>query len=355
MQVSCFIGGVGADLYRERSGARSVDALAGGPAGAANHSSVGKKPSPRFVPIAGDLRLQRLHPRKALFGTEATLEGELEGTAVEIAFKIEQVHLDHQAPSAVKGRADTDVRHRGLCAERPALLIEHPGPAGIDPGCGQRLIRGVEIRRGETEGPAALVPAHHLPPHRKGVPEQNLRIFHLPGLDQLANPRRVDVAPVHRDLGNDRHREPQLRAGLGEQTHRALAVASIVKIVPDVDFARPQSLVEKGSNEGLGGSLRESGVEGLYDHHVHPERIEKLEFLIQGHQHARRAIGLEDRPGMRLEGVDHGFAAELASALENRIHDRPVPAMHAIEISDGDDRIHQPSPQVLRSVDPLQC
>jgi hypothetical protein len=58
---------------------------------------------------------------------------------------------------------------------------------------------------------------------------------------------------------------------------------------------------------------------------------------------------------MRVEGVDHGIAAELAGSLDHRFDDRAVPHVKTIEIPHRDDGVIQERLELTASANVLQC
>ena len=89
-----------------------------------------------------------------------------------------------------------------------------------------------------------------------------------------------------------------------------------------------------------------------------PVEAETLEHHLPGRrpgQAEHRLVGSEEGARMRLEGQGHGRARGLAGLLPHRADQRPVAAMHAIEIADRDQPAMQRCRQSPRPFDPADA
>ena len=99
--------------------------------------------------------------------------------------------------------------------------------------------------------------------------------------------------------------------------------------------------VEDAGDEILGAVLREGLAERLFDNCVEAHQVEKTRLHRRRGQAEHRVGGAEDGARMRLEGQRERRTAVPARLVERLLQNRPVAAMHAVEIADGDDTAAQ--------------
>src|SRR5215470_19411857 len=90
-------------------------------------------------------------------------------------------------------------------------------------------------------------------------------------------------------------------------------------------------------DEIVGRGLRQRGVEGQYDRAVEPGAGEQAQLGALVGQAEQRLLRAEEAARMRLEGERRGRSAERARARKRCSDHGTVPALHAVEIADGDD------------------
>ena len=84
--------------------------------------------------------------------------------------------------------------------------------------------------------------------------------------------------------------------------------------------------------------------------HARPRK--RLELLRGRHEQRRRFVGPDDARGMRVERHDDGSGAALAGDAADAVEDLAMAAVHAVEISERQDRLGPTSrPRILGEVD----
>jgi len=296
--------------------------------------SANPEPTTPLNQVATNLRSERVHPVETLFRAQPFGEGELHPPSVEVALEVEEVRLDDNRATPVEGRAHSHIRNGGVHRAGFAPSVEKTHPAGVYPWRRKDLVGRIDIRRGKTEFTTSVVTVNDLAPHGEGVSQKTLGFLDLTLENEFSNPSRVHIATPDRNFRNDGHGETETGSSVGKQSHRTLAVATVMKVIPHVDLSGANSSVDKFLYEGLWAHRREFSVERLDDGHVHTHFLEALEFLIKTHEHRRGLGGLKNDPGVRVEGVNDGLPSPLNGTLDDPFHDRSVSPVKAVKVPD---------------------
>ena len=102
-----------------------------------------------------------------------------------------------------------------------------------------------------------------------------------------------------------------------------------------------EPLDQDALDEILGAERRQRGVEGQHDRAVEPGRRQQPQLVALVGEPEQRLVGPEEAARMRLEGQRRRRPAQRRGALARGRDHRPVAAMHAVEIADGDHRAAQ--------------
>jgi len=283
-------------------------------------------------------------------------ERQLDPATVDIAGEVEQMRLGDESILVLECRAHADVRHREVFASRLGrTVVEETQLARIDTRRGQNLVLGFQVRRRKTEPLPASLPFDDPPACRVVAAQHREGLFDSPLREHLPDPRRVDVARIHGDFGDDRHREAELRPQFGQQAHRAFTIAAEMEVVAYVDFDGVNPLVQHLANEVFRGCLRKLVGERLDDDGIDAGFAQQLDPLIDRRQQSRRTLRGQHLARVRIEGVRHRLAAELPCALDDRFDDRSMADVQTIEIPDGDHRVIERAFQLLASANVVQC
>ena len=73
-----------------------------------------------------------------------------------------------------------------------------------------------------------------------------------------------------------------MRPTFREHTHRAFPIVSKMKVVADVDLDRTNTFMNVMTDESLGTDLRKFPIEGLGDHRIESEVVQRLDLLFEG-------------------------------------------------------------------------
>ena len=190
----------------------------------------------------------------------------------------------------------------------------------------------------EAEAGAALGAADHRAGHAPPVAQHLGRALHI-ALRQLGpDGAGGEHLAGFRHLRHHRHAEAVRRAGTAQRLGIAGAALAEVEVVADHHMRHVQLLHQHLLDERLGGQPRQRRVEAQHDGKVEPERLQQLQLARQRRQPEVRLVGLEELARMRLEQDHAGLAAGLGRRIPGGLQQRLVPAMHAVEVADGQRR-----------------
>ena len=136
----------------------------------------------------------------------------------------------------------------------------------------------------------------------------------------------------------DARTETELGTLRREIVGRAGAVEAEMKVEADGDAGDGKSIDQYARHEILGGKARERGVEPQHDRAGEAGRGQQAQLRAFVREAEQRLVRTEEGAGMRFEGQRRGRPGERLGARQRGRDHRPVAAMHAVEIADGDDR-----------------
>jgi hypothetical protein len=136
------------------------------------------------------------------------------------------------------------------------------------------------------------------------------------------------------DLLDVRGREPALASHALEQGEVPALAAPEGEVAPQKQLREPEPLAEEVADEVLRLGQREVPRERDDEQVLDAELLDRLLFLAEGLEAARRAIGAEDRQRVRLEGDRDGGLPGLFRAADDRLEDAAVPEVHPVEVAD---------------------
>lgn len=154
--------------------------------------------------------------------------------------------------------------------------------AVVDARCGEDFRFRRKIGRRKSNRPATTIPFDHSPAGAEGPAEEYPGLLDIAHAQQFPNSCRVDVSPFDLHLGYDRDRETQMRTPFREQTHGSFAVTSEMEVVADVDLDRTNALMNVVAHESCGIDLREFPIEGLGDHDIESQTLQRFDLLLEG-------------------------------------------------------------------------
>ncbi len=120
--------------------------------------------------------------------------------------------------------------------------------------------------------------------------------------------------------------------------------------LPTTTATAPRASTKVPLDELLRGLLGELAGEVEHERRTETDRVECLEALLERHDCGRRAVGVEHGDGMRLEGHCHWRRAAVPGLADDARQDLAVPAVHAVEVAEGDDRGPEVGRDVVESV-----
>ena len=137
-----------------------------------------------------------------------------------------------------------------------------------------------------------------------------------------------------------------LAAHLGEHVGIAPAAASEPEVLAHQHARRVQPVDEIARDEVFRGHRRELLVEPQHEGRVEPRRREQVDLLIDADHELGAVLGRDGRERIPIER--HGDRARVARGGVDQqvIDDRAVPGVHAVELSDRDDRVAEVARQL---------
>src|SRR5262249_43810387 len=126
---------------------------------------------------------------------------------------------------------------------------------------------------------------------------------------------------------------------LGREIVRgACAIEAEMKIEADGDTCDVKACEENATNKVLRRQAGERRVEAQHDRAGKSGRGQEPQLRALVGEAEQRLLGSEETARMRLEGERRGWPGERLGARQRCRDHRAMPAMHAVEITDGDDR-----------------
>ena len=141
-----------------------------------------------------------------------------------------------------------------------------------------------------------------------------------------------------RHLRHHRHAEAVRRGGTAQRLGIAGTALAEMEVVADHHMRHMQLLHQHLGDERLRGQARQRRIEAQHDGKVEPEGLQQLQLARQRRQPEVGFVGLEEFARMRLEQHHAGLAAGLGRRIADGLQQRLVPAMHAVEVADGQRR-----------------
>jgi hypothetical protein len=221
-------------------------------------------------------------------------EVEREVSPVEIARKVEEVHLD-QRLLLIERRSAPHVRHRIVCriAEQRAPRVDSLGRQRLSP-------RRREVRRREAQAPTAPRPLDHLARDPVRAAQESRRLRHVARGPQLPDARAADrpVAIVHRRPGL--YREPEPAPERDEVRHRARAIAAEAKVGADPYLDQPVASAER-AHELLGAHAGDRRRERPEIYFVDAQLADQPHSLVDGRERPAGPVGPQHLLGVGVE------------------------------------------------------
>ena len=188
------------------------------------------------------------------------------------------------------------------------------------------------------------------------VAEQRARLVHAAVGDQAPQAGAADdeLLVAHRiDLLG---LEPVAGAERPQQREVAAAVPAEQEVGADADLRHLQPFDEHRPDEPLRIPLRELRREAHDGGGIHAGRGEGIELLGLRHQQRRRLVGTHDARRMRIEGQGGRGGVALVGAAPHLLDDPGVPAVHAVEVAEREDRLLPAGgPWVVRIVNDIHA
>ena len=249
---------------------------------------------------------------------------------VEVAGKIEQVHLEHRAAARGDRGPHAEARDGGAGGGADAVH-----PHRVDAGERGAVVPELHVGGGETELAPELSPMDDAPADAVRPAEQRF------GRRELASGERgADRRARHARAGarHDRH-DLDLVSAAAAETFQEREVAGALRAEPEVladeDPARLEPFREHLLDEGPGLERGKRPREALNMHPLDFVSREQLEFFSQGGEPGRRRLRREEFPRMRFERQHATHQSAPARLADEALEHRPVPEVNAVEIAHG--------------------
>ena len=131
------------------------------------------------------------------------------------------------------------------------------------------------------------------------------------------------------------HAEAFGLAHRGQQMKVATAVAAEAEVIAHHQVAHAQPLDQHPLDEGLGGQAAQGVVERQAEHTLHPRLAEQPHLVAQAGKPRWRLVFGEELAGLWLEHHHRHRQAETSGLFATLLENRLMPAMDAIEVTDG--------------------
>src|ERR1043165_8389352 len=293
---------------------------------------------PRTRLVLPDLLHQRLHVREAALVAQLLNEQNLYLLIVKVAVKVKQMRFNQQIRFRARlglcnGRPVTDVADRII---RLAIDLRY---GGIHSKRRPEFAAEVEVGSMVSQPAAARVTFDDGAVDRNAPPQHGLRVAQAAFTDGFTNARAGDRAAIgaqYRPVSADNN--AQLGSKL-RQRRRILAdaVAAKARIEAHHQAARLQPVHNEKLREIAGVQFGKLGCEIQHPGEAHAQALKQKQTVFERGDEIGRAA-FECLARMIAEGDHAGWRGELgAPGVERREHGL-VPAVHAIEAPDGEDR-----------------
>src|SRR6266487_4244295 len=230
--------------------------------------------------------------------------------------------------------------------------LPNPRRRRIDAMRRQQLVVGAEVRRGKADGPPALVAQHHGAVEEVLMPEQRPGFIQTPFADEAPDPRAADDEILVADR-IDFLRLEAVPAAKGPQPREiAGTIVSEKKIRAHPHFADAKPVDENRPNESFRIPARELRCEADDRRALHAGIRYGFQLLFLRHQQRGRLVWSDDPRRMGIESHHDRRGAALAGHSLDPVENLAMPAVHAVEVAQGEDRVRPASrSHVLREMD----
>lgn len=281
--------------------------------------------------VADDLLLEGFEVGEFHLIPEFCDEGDFKFSTIEITGEIEQMHLGVELGSGFgAGGTKAEVEGGGVGVRVDA------GENGVNPVGWQGESTGVEIGGGKTEATADLIAGDDGAGEGVGAAEHLAGGVQVAGADGGADAGAADGLAVEGDGGEVVDGEVEFGTELAEQFDIAGAAVSEGEVGADADAVDVAEVVDKAADEVGRGQFTEGAVEVEEQGGIHAEGFDAAEFLGEGTDERRDAVGGDDGGGVGVEGDDDGFGAVLAGVHQGLTDDLLVTKMYAVKGADGE-------------------
>ena len=154
-------------------------------------------------------------------------------------------------------------------------------------------------------------------------------------------------------LGYRRDDSDAKTGALGRHLHRLRRAAAILaeeEIMADDDVAGAEAVDDDAIDKSIGRQGGKRAIEGQHHRDIEPELLEDRQLLHQRSQMKVRLLRMKELARMRLEDERAGRGAELTADGARGAQQRLVPAMHAVEVADGEHRTARSDRHILVAV-----
>ncbi len=303
---------------------------------------------PRHADVFHDVPaqfVQRIEP--ALFAHLMTKD-HLDRSPVEVAGKVEQMSLEVCPGAIAHRRSGTDIGHTGPHTI-PDAHLDHIHPRERRAGTSQFQVRG-----GHADLASDLAPVDHLAKHAVRATQHALGGKEVPRPEQRAQARTADALALHRNGAGRIHIETRTLALAAQQIDAALTVMPEAQIITDHHIARTKPAHQHRVDERLCGEPAEAGIETDPQQTVHAKPGKHAKLLAKAHQARRGLLRCEILTRQRLED-DHGRGQPALTRARQQVDNhRLVPAVHAIEGTDGHHAAAMAVAQIVQPPDQFQ-
>src|SRR5205823_7495972 len=153
--------------------------------------------------------------------------------------------------------------------------------------------------------------------------------------ERRSHGRARDALSVVGNIGHRFEREAVAAGGLLERSEVALALGAEAEVAPDEQPGHGEPTHQYVLDEMRRAHRRKARVEANEMHALDAGRLQELELVVQPRKARGRRIAGEKFARMRLECQYAGAHAQLAALGHHALDKRPMAAMHAVEVADG--------------------
>lgn len=276
-----------------------------------------------MLAVAGNLLNQLISRAEGPLRAQPLHELDLKVLSVQIARKVQHMHLEGGAPGGVDRWTDAVV---GDPSPRPAFVHD---PYRVNAERWAELGTQCKIGRGETERtPNLLTPDHktvqHMRPTEAGRRLTNAPFCHRSTHAGAADGRRPEVDGIHHANRNIQH-APQ-------EVCITTATAPEAEVVAEDTSCRPQPTLEDITRESLWLLCREFWCECLHHNLVGTLSSEQVHPIIGSLDSRNTMTGHHHVARTRVERVGHHIA--VTRELARRSQQRAMSEMNTVEVAD---------------------